>query len=107
VRITIEHHRTREEAIAEVNKAMQRLETFTPPPPFSMQGFQRSWTGSELTFTVNVGFAGVKSPVEGEVWVTEKDLTIDCKLPAFLTSLVPEEKLRAGVESKVRGLLNP
>jgi hypothetical protein len=85
---------------------MDRLASFTPPPPFSMGALRRDWTGSELTFSLAVGFAGMNSPVDGKVWVTDRDLTIECKLPAFITALIPEEKLRAGVEGKVRGLLN-
>jgi hypothetical protein len=39
------------------------------------------------------------------VQVTEKDVTIECELPGILKNFIPEEKVKAQVEGRVRGLL--
>ena len=42
---------------------------------------------------------------DGSIIVTERDITIECVLPAFLDKLLPESGVKAGVLAAVRGLL--
>jgi len=56
-----------------------------------------------FAFTGKWGF--MKVPLKGTVLVTDKDITIDCDLPAFLSNLIPEEKMTAQVQTRVKALL--
>ena len=56
-----------------------------------------------FSFTGKMGF--FTAPLKGWVQVTEKDVTIECELPGILSKLMPEEKVKAQIESRVRGLL--
>ena len=37
--------------------------------------------------------------------VNEKEVTIECELPGILKQFMPEDKLKARIESRVRGFL--
>ena len=73
--------------------------------PLKMSGVQKQWNGSTLNFSVSAGLGpAVQVPIRGSILVTERDITIDIDLPAFLENLLPDS-IRTGVQSAVRGLL--
>ena len=41
------------------------------------------------------------APMKGWAQVTEKDVTIECELPGIPKKLMPEEKVKASIESRV------
>jgi hypothetical protein len=70
-----------------------------------MTNVQKSWTGNTMTFTFNASVAFFATPIEGTVAVTEKEVTIDVAIPEAIRKFLSEDKLKSGIESRVRGLL--
>lgn len=73
--------------------------------PIEILNQEKRWDGDTMhfSFTGKMGF--FTAPLKGWVQVTEKDVTVECELPAILNKLMPEEKLKNNVETRVRGLL--
>lgn len=76
-----------------------------PGSPVQISNQHKQWEGDTMhfSFTGKMGF--FSSSIKGSVHVTDADVTIDVELPAMLKSFVPEEKVRAQVETRVKGLL--
>ena len=106
MRITVSHDKGRERAMKQVDESVDQIFKGMPGAPVQIVDQQKNWVGSTMhfSFTGRAGF--LSAPIKGTVEVTEKDLTVDVELPGFLKSLMPEEKLRPAIESRVRGLLN-
>jgi hypothetical protein len=66
---------------------------------------RKSWTGNTMAFGFTAAVAFFTTPIEGTVTVTEKEVTIDVVLPEAFRKFLPEDKLRSGIESRVKGLL--
>jgi len=65
---------------------------------------KRSWRDSTLTFSLSVKMGLLSTPIKGTVEVTDRDLTIDADL-GLLERLIPTDKARQAITSRVRGLL--
>jgi hypothetical protein len=76
-----------------------------PGTPVQIVDQEKRWDGNTMhfSFTAKMGF--FSAPMKGWAQVTEKDVTIECELPGILKKLMPEEKVKASIESRVRGLL--
>jgi hypothetical protein len=57
----------------------------------------------DFSLTARLGF--ISLPISGNVVVDEVNVTVHCELPALVKTFVGEDKIRAGVERKVRGML--
>ena len=66
---------------------------------------KKAWTGDTMTFGFNACIAFLAIPIEGTAAVTGKDVTIDIVIPESLRRFLSEDKLKAGIEGRVRGLL--
>jgi len=66
---------------------------------------RKSWTGNTMAFVFTASVAFLTTPIEGSVTVTEKEVTIDVVIPQALRRFLAAEKLKTGIESRVRGLL--
>ena len=66
---------------------------------------QKTWAGNTMTFVFKAGVAFFSTPIEGTAAVTEKEVTIDVMIPEAFRRFVAEDKLKAGIETRVRGLL--
>lgn len=105
MRITVSHNKGQQEAIRIVNEASDQFLKPDLPGAFRMMDVKKSWSGNAMKFSIEAKAGFISLPLNGVITVNEKDVTIDCELPAFLTKLMPESKIRAGVENKVKGLL--
>ena len=105
MRVTISHKKN----LAEVKKIVDEstVEFFKgmPVSGLEMVDPKKQWNGNTMTFgfTAKMGFFSM--PLNGQVIVTERDVTVDCELPAFLEKLIPQEKMKTAIAGKVRGLL--
>jgi hypothetical protein len=45
------------------------------------------------------------APIRGTVVVTDREVILDIELPGIVSKFIPEEKIRAQVEGRVKGLL--
>ena|SRR5579864_7186233 len=66
---------------------------------------EKRWTGNTMTFVFKASIAFLSTPIEGTVTVTEQEVTIDVAIPEALGKFLSEDKLKAGIESRIRGLL--
>jgi len=104
MRITISHNKTKAQAIQTVDRAAEEAFRGFAGAPVTIVDQQKSWNGSVMTFSLTAKMGFLKNPIRGTVEVTDKDVTIDADL-GMLNKLFPEEKIRASVETRVRGLL--
>jgi hypothetical protein len=106
MRVTVTHNKGLQGVIKTVNDSSDQLLASAATGPVTVTDVQKNWDGSTMhfSFTGKMGF--FTAPIRGYVQCAEKDVTIDVELPGPLKHLVPEEKVKAQVESRVRGLLN-
>lgn len=105
MRVTITHTKGLEGAKKLVDDSAADLFRGAPGTPIQIVDQQKRWEGDTMhySFTGKMGF--FSAPIKGWVLVTEKDVTVECELPELLKRFMPEEKVRAGIETRVRGLL--
>jgi Putative polyhydroxyalkanoic acid system protein (PHA_gran_rgn) len=106
MRVTVSHTKTVPEVTKIVNDSVDQLLGNVAGAPLKISNVQRAWHGNtmDFSFTGKMGF--FSADVRGSVIVDEKNVTIDVELPGILKNFIPEEKVKAQVEGRVRGLLN-
>jgi hypothetical protein len=106
MRVTVSHDKGKEEATRIVNQATDQILRPLFAGPLQMSDVRKQWNGSTLDFSLTASVsAALAVPIKGSIIVTEREITIECALPAFLDRLLPEIGIKAGVEAAVRGLL--
>jgi hypothetical protein len=105
MRVTVTHDKGLQGAKKLVDDSATEVFKGAAGTPIQIVDQQKRWEGDTMhfSFTGKMGF--FSAPLKGWVQVTEKDVTIECELPGILSKLMPEEKIKAQVESRVRGLL--
>ena len=105
MRVTVTHDKGLQAAKKLVDDSATEVFKGAAGAPIQIVDQQKRWEGDTMhfSFTGKMGF--FSAPLKGWVQVTEKDVTIECELPGILSKLMPEDKLKAQVESRVRGLL--
>jgi hypothetical protein len=105
MRVTVSHDKGRQEAMRIVDKSIDDVLKSAVGGPVKIDQAKRQWNGStmDFSFRAKMGFLG--SHIHGKVFVEEKQLTIEVELPGMLGKFISEDKVRAAVESKARGLL--
>ena len=106
MRVTVTHNKGLQGVMKTVNDCSDQLLASTATGPVTVTDVQKNWDGSKMNFSFTGKMGFFSSPVRGYVQCAETDVTIDIELPGALKALVPEEKVKAQVESRVRGLLN-
>jgi hypothetical protein len=105
VKIIVPHRTTVDEAIVMVDRSSDALFEGAGGPAVELVERKRSWNESQMNFSLiaRVGFISV--PISGTVLVDAVNVTVHCELPALVKTFIGEDKIRAGIESKVRGVL--
>ncbi len=103
--VTISHNKGREEASRIVEDTVDNLLKTDLPGPFSMAPINKQWNGSTLNFTTAVALGPLRLPVRGNIAVSDTEIVIDVELPPVLGRFIPEHKLKAAVEKRVRSQL--
>ncbi|HYP14581.1 MAG TPA: polyhydroxyalkanoic acid system family protein [Bryobacteraceae bacterium] len=106
MRVTVSHNKTRQEVKKIVDDSADQMFRGMPGSPVQIQDQQKNWNGDVMDFSLTGKMGIFSAPLKGTVSVTDKDVTVDCELPGILKSFMPEEKVKASIESQVRGLLN-
>jgi len=106
MRVTVSHNKGLEGAKKIVNDSADQLLMSAATGPVQITDMQRDWNGNTMNFSFRAGMGIFSAPLKGLVTVTEKDVTIDIDLPPMLKQFIPEEKVRAQVEGRIKGLLN-
>lgn len=105
MRITVSHNKTRQEVMKIVDESTDQMFRGLPGSPIQVLEQQKSWSGDTMNFSLTGKMGMFTAPLRGTVTVTDKDVTIECELPAILKNFIPEQKIQAGIESRVKGLL--
>jgi hypothetical protein len=105
MRVTVSHNKGLQGAKKLVDDSAAEVFKGTPGTPIQIVDQEKRWEGDTMhfSFTGKMGF--FSAPMKGWVQVTEKDVTIECELPGILKQFMPEDKLKARIESRVRGFL--
>lgn len=104
--VIVPHRTTAEKAISNIDHSWDRLFEGIGGAPVQLTDEKKSWTGRTMSFslTARVGFIAV--PISGTVSVDEVNVTVQCELPGIVDKFIGEDKVRAGIEQKMRGLLS-
>jgi hypothetical protein len=105
MRITVTHNKGLQGAKKLVDDSATELFKGTPGTPVQIVDQQRRWDGDTMHYSFTGKMAFFSAPIKGWIQVTEKDVTIECELPELVKKFMPEDKVKAGIESRVRGLL--
>ncbi len=105
MRVTVTHDKGLQGAKKLVDDSADEIFKGAPGMPIQIVDQQKRWEGDTMhfSFTGKMGF--FTAPLKGWVLVSEKDVTVEVELPALLKQFMPDEKVRAQIESRVKGLL--
>jgi hypothetical protein len=103
--IIVPHHKTEREAIGIVDRAAHELFAGVGGGLVEIVGQKKEWNGSTMnfSFTGQAGFISV--PLSGTIVVDDRNVTVNCELPSIVRNFLGEDKLKAGIEGKIKGLL--
>lgn len=99
--VIVPHNTTPEKAVTAIDDSLTRL----------FEGMQitvqkKTWTGRTMEFAITAKLGFISLPVSGTIVVDDVNVTVYCELPGAAKTFLGEDKIRAGVERKIRGLLN-
>lgn len=105
MRVTIAHNKGRQQAARLVDQHTEELLRSFANGPVQIVDQQKAWQGETMHFSFRgkMGFFSV--PIKGFVECRDTEIVIDADVPSFVTKMIPEEKIKATVETHVRGLL--
>ena len=107
MKITVAHDSTKEEVKQSVNRSLDDIFAGSFSLPVKLVQDRRTWNADTLTFSLIAKMGPlnmVSTPISGTVLVTDHDLTIDVNL-GVLERLIPAEKVRQVVSTRLKGLL--
>lgn len=104
--VIVPHRTTPEKAIETIDQSWNRLFEGIGGSPVQLSDQKKSWTGRTMTFSVTARVGFIALPVSGTVSVDDVNVTVQCELPAIVNKFIGEEKIRAGLEGKMRGMLS-
>ncbi|MGA2714068.1 MAG: hypothetical protein ABSG41_13255 [Bryobacteraceae bacterium] len=103
--IIVPHRTTAEEAISIVDRSATTLFEGSGGSLVELVDRRKNWNGPVMDFslTARVGFISV--PIFGTVAVCDINVTVQCELPGIVKQFIGEDKIRAGIDRKIRGML--
>jgi hypothetical protein len=105
VKVIVPHCTTVEEAIVLVDRSADHLFEGTGGGSVELVERKTNWNGPLMDFSLTARVGFISLPISGMVIVDEVNVTVHCELPALVKTFVGEDKIRAGIERKVRGML--
>jgi Putative polyhydroxyalkanoic acid system protein (PHA_gran_rgn) len=103
MRITVSHNKSRDEVVQAVDRSFADLFQGVNFP-VKIADPQKSWNGSTMNFSLTAKMGLFSTPIKGTVEVTDREVIIDADL-GMLERLVPADKARDLIGTRVRGLL--
>jgi hypothetical protein len=107
VKITVAHDSNKDDVKRALDRSLDDIFTSSISLPVKLVQEHRSWNADTLTFSLIARMGPlnmVSTPISGTVLVTDHDLTIDVDL-GILERLLPAEKARQAVSSRLKGIL--
>ena len=106
MRVTVTHNKGLQGVMKIVDDSADQLMASATTGPVVVTDVNRRWEGSTLHFSFTGRMGLLSAPIKGYVQCNESDVVIEVELPGLLKHFLSEDKVRAQVESKVRGLLS-
>jgi hypothetical protein len=106
MRVTVSHNKGLAGVTKIVNDSADQLLATPAAGPVTFSDMEKRWEGSTMYFSFRARMGVFNSALKGYVQCSERDVTVELELPNALKAFVPEEKMKAQMEGKVRGLLN-
>lgn len=104
MRITIAHHRSKQEVRESVDRAFNDLFQGLAGFPLQILVQQRAWQGDMLNFALTAKLAGLSNPIRGTIEVTDQNLTLEVDW-GLLNRLIPEKAAGEVLGKRIKGLL--
>ena len=105
MRVTISHKKPKQEVVRIVDQNVNEMMKGLASGPVQIADMERNWKGDVMNFSFKAKAGFFSVPIVGFIEVNEKEVIIDADLPGIVTKLIPEEKIRAGLEGKIRGYI--
>jgi hypothetical protein len=105
LKVTVPHNTTVEEAIQIVDRSADGLFAGVGGGAIELADRKQQWNGPHMRFSLTARVGFIALPISGTVVIDEVNVTVNCELPPLVKTFVGEDKIRAGVERKVRGML--
>lgn len=103
--VIVPHYTTVEEAIVIVDKSADHLFDNAAGGSVELAERKKGWNGPTMDFSLTARVGFISLPISGVVVVDEVNVTVHCELPTLVKTFVGEDRIRSGVEKKVRGML--
>lgn len=104
--IIVPHNTTAEKAIVTVDQSSDTLFEGAGGSGIQLLDRKKNWNGPTMDFSMTARVGFISLPISGMVVVDEINVTVHCELPAMVKKFGGEDSIRAGIERKVRGMLN-
>jgi len=104
MQIIVPHDKGQQEAIHRLDEAVDRLLTSQHSGVRISDG-HKNWEGSTMNLSARIGTGFVNILVAAKLLVEDRQVVVDCDLPPFVRQFVPEDKIRTGVDTRIRELL--
>lgn len=104
MKVVIAHGKTQDEAIVAVDKSANDLFDLGGGS-VSLTDQKKTWAGPLMDFSLVARVGFIALPISGTVEVDEVNVTVEAELPSLVKTFVGADKIRLGVERKVRGML--
>jgi hypothetical protein len=105
--IVIPHGTTVEKAMAVVDNSANGLFESTAGPHVQLVDKTRTWNGPTMDFSLSARVGFISVPISGTIMVDGINVTVNCQLPALVNQFIGEEKIRAGLDARIRAMLTP
>lgn len=105
MRIIIPNKKSVEETKGIVERSTEDLFRGAAGGIIQITNVEKNWCGDIMTFKFNAGVAFLSTPIQGTVAVTESEVTIDVAIPEAFRRFIPEDKLKSGIETRIRALI--
>ena len=105
MKVVIAHGKTQDQAILAVDKSANDLFDLGGGS-VSLTDQKKTWDGPLMDFSLVARVGFIALPISGMVTVDDTNVTVDAELPSLVKTFVGEDKIRNGVERKVRAMLD-
>lgn len=106
MKVVVAHGTTQQQAIQKLDQASDKLFA-VEIKNIQITDQTKTWAGPVMTFSLTGRMGFIALPLAGTAVVDEKDITLECELPALLRNLMGEDKIRGMVEQNVRTMIGP
>lgn len=105
MKVIVPHNTTVEQAILVVDRSADDLFEGARSGSVELADRRKDWNGPLMDFSLTARVGFISLPISGQVIIDEVNVIVHCELPGMVKMFVGEENIRAGVERKVRRML--